>query len=59
MNFDFLKTTAPIVFNQRFEPGNLGSESKPRYAQPRKLHKLLGLSGYARVFGYQHSMHDP
>ena len=28
MNFDFLKITAPIVFNQRFEPGNLGSESQ-------------------------------
>ena len=28
MNFEFLKITAPIVFNQRFEPGNLGSESK-------------------------------
>ena len=28
MNFEFLKITAPIFFNQRFEPGNLGSESK-------------------------------
>ena len=28
MNFEFLKITAPIVFNHRFEPGNLGSESK-------------------------------
>ena len=28
MNFEFLKITAPLVFNQRFEPGNLGSESK-------------------------------
>ena len=30
VNFEFLKITAPIVFNQlkRFEPGNLGSESK-------------------------------
>ena len=28
MNFEFLKITAPIVFNQRFEGGNLGSESK-------------------------------
>ena len=28
MNFEFLKITAPIVFNQRFEPGNLGFESK-------------------------------
>ena len=26
MNFEFLKITAPIVFNQRFEPGTLGSE---------------------------------
>ena len=25
MNFKFLKITAPIVFNQRFEPGTLGS----------------------------------
>ena len=23
MNFEFLKITAPIIFNQRFEPGNL------------------------------------
>ena len=28
MKFEFLKITAPIVFNQRFEPGNLGSQSK-------------------------------
>ena len=28
MNFEFLKITAPIVFNQRFEPGNLRFESK-------------------------------
>ena len=28
MNFDFLKITALIVFNQRFEPGTLGSESQ-------------------------------
>ena len=28
MNLEFLKITAPTVFNQRFEPGNLGSESK-------------------------------
>ena len=28
MNFEFLKITAPIVFNQRFEPGTLGSESQ-------------------------------
>ena len=27
MNLEFLKITAPIVFNQRFELGNLGSES--------------------------------
>ena len=26
VNFEFLKITAPIVFNQRFEPENLGSE---------------------------------
>ena len=26
VNFEFLKITAPIVFNQRFEPGTLGSE---------------------------------
>ena len=25
VNLEFLKITAPIVFNQRFEPGNLGS----------------------------------
>ena len=25
---EFLKITAPIVFNQRFEPGTLGSESQ-------------------------------
>ena len=28
MNFEFLKITAPIVFNQRFESGTLGSESQ-------------------------------
>ena len=28
MNFEFLKITAPIVFNQRFELGNLASESQ-------------------------------
>ena len=28
MNLEFLKITAPIVFNQRFEPGTLGSESQ-------------------------------
>ena len=28
MNFEFLKITAPIVFNQRFEPGTLGSKSQ-------------------------------
>ena len=27
-NFEFLKITAPIVFNQRFEQGTLGSESQ-------------------------------
>ena len=26
MNFEFLKITAPIVFNQIFEPETLGSE---------------------------------
>ena len=28
MNLEFLKITAPIVFNQRFEPGTLGFESQ-------------------------------
>ena len=28
VNLEFLKITAPIVFNQRFEPANLGSESQ-------------------------------
>ena len=28
MNLEFLKITAPIVFNQRFELGTLGSESQ-------------------------------
>ena len=28
MNFEFLKITAPIVFNKRFEPGTLRSESQ-------------------------------
>ena len=28
VNLEFLKITAPIVFNQRFEPGTLGSESQ-------------------------------
>ena len=27
-NFEFLKITATIVFNQRFEPGTLGSDSQ-------------------------------
>ena len=35
MNFEFLKITAPIVFNQRFEPGNLGSESQCSSTAPR------------------------
>ena len=34
MNLEFLKITAPIVFNQRFEPGNLGSESKSSSTAP-------------------------
>ena len=28
MNSEFLKITAPILFNQRFEPGTLGFESQ-------------------------------
>ena len=28
MYLEFLKITAPIVFNQRFEPATLGSESQ-------------------------------
>ena len=28
MNLEFLKITAPKVFNQRFEPGTLRSESQ-------------------------------
>ena len=28
VNLEFLKITAPKVFNQRFEPGTLGSESQ-------------------------------
>ena len=28
MNFEFLKSTAPLVFHQRFELGTLGSESQ-------------------------------
>ena len=28
VNFEFFKTAAPIVFNQIFEPGTLGSESQ-------------------------------
>ena len=35
MNFEFLKITAPIVFNQRFEPGSLGSESQCSSTTPR------------------------
>ena len=34
VNFEFLKITAPIVFNQRFEPGNLGSVSKGSSTAP-------------------------
>ena len=34
MNFEILKITAPIVFNQRFEPGTLGSESQPSSTAP-------------------------
>ena len=34
MNFEFLKITAPIVFNQIFEPGNLGSECKGSSTAP-------------------------
>ena len=35
MNFEFLKITAPKVFNQRFEPGTLGSESQCSSNAPR------------------------
>ena len=28
VNFEFLKFTAPVVFNQKFEPGTLGPESQ-------------------------------
>ena len=34
MNFEFLKITAPIVFNQRFEPETLGSESHCSFTAP-------------------------
>ena len=34
MSFEILKTTAPIVFNQRFEPGTLGSESQSSSTAP-------------------------
>ena len=35
MNFEFLKITAPIDFNQRFEPGTLGSESQCSSTAPK------------------------
>ena len=28
MNFEYLKITVPMIFNQRFEPGTLGSENQ-------------------------------
>ena len=34
MYLEFLKITAPIVFNQRFEPGTLGSEYQCSFTAP-------------------------
>ena len=34
MKFEFLKTTAPIVFNQRFEPRTLSSKSQCSSTSP-------------------------
>ena len=34
MYFEFLKINAPIVFNQRFEPGTLGSEYQCSSTEP-------------------------
>ena len=34
MYLEFLKITAPIVFNQRFEPGTLESESQCSSSAP-------------------------
>ena len=34
LNFEFLKITAPIVFNRIFEPGTLRSESQCSFTAP-------------------------
>ena len=34
MYLEFLKITAPILFNQRFEPGTLGSDSQCSSTEP-------------------------
>ena len=49
MNFEFLKTTAPIVFNQRFEQGNLSTNSEAKLAvaenHMQSLHAVFTTKG--------------
>ena len=57
MNFEFLKITAPIVFNQRFEPGTLGSESQCSSTAPswdlnvKSGHSVVNAEGRASEIG--------
>ena len=50
VNFEFLKITAPIVFNQIFEPGTLGSESQCSSTAPSwDLYVKSGDNGEGRA----------
>ena len=57
MNFEFLKITATIVFKQRFEPWNLGSESKCSSTAPswdlyvESRDKVVNAKGRANEIG--------
>ena len=56
MNFEFLKITAPIVFNQRLEPGTLGCESQCSSTAPSwdlyvKRDNVVNAEGRANEIG--------
>ena len=57
MNFEFLKITALIVFNQSFETGTLGSESQCSSTAPswdlyvKSGHSVVNAEGRANEIG--------
>ena len=57
MNFEFLKITAPIVFNQRFELGSLESESQCSSTAPswdlyvKSVDNVVNAKGRANEIG--------